>query len=108
MGKNIIRLDRKALLAITETPEVRKALNGLAHEIAENVEKQGIRVGDKDGGKHEKPLPVMVEEAEAGEHRAAVLLAHAAGIAAQAKHGALTKAVTAAGLRVREKSGDRG
>lgn len=107
MGSNV-HLDRKALLAITETPEVRAALNELAHEIAENVEKQGIRVGDKDGGKHEQPLPVKVEEAEAGEHRAAVLLAHAAGVAVQAKHGAMTKAVTAAGLKVRDKPGDRG
>lgn len=96
-----IRLDRKGVAAILKSTEVTRAVNAAAQAVAQNVKAMGVKVGDHDGGKREYPLPVTVLPITTDRAKALVTLAHPAGEAVQAKHGALTKAAAAAGLRVR-------
>lgn len=77
--------------------QVAGKLKDAAHEIADAVRSQGITVGDVDGGSYEIPLPVKVYD---DGDKAAVALAHPAGIAVQAKHGALTRAAASKGFEV--------
>lgn len=91
---------------ILKSAGVAAATNGVAEQVAANVRAQGIRVGDRDGGKHEDALPVEVKSSTTDDMRndrvkASVVLAHASGQAVQAKHGALTRAAAEAGLNVK-------
>lgn len=95
-----IRLNSRGIAAVLKSAEMRRATNAAAEQVAANVEAQNIKVGDADGGKHEKPLPVKVTPGVSDRARATVALAHPAGQAVQAKHGALTKAAAQAGLDV--------
>lgn len=102
-----VKLDLRGLEEVAKSREVRAAVHDAAEKVAENVEAQGIKVGDKDGGAHEYPLPVKVYDDTTSGMRvnratSRVVLAHAAGLAVQAKHGALSKAASAAGLRLRD------
>lgn len=90
-----IHLNRAALERVAESAAIKKACKRAGGRIADAVRDQGITVGDVDRGKSEYPLPVNVED------DGTVLLAHAAGVAVQAKHGALTRAAAAAGFEVR-------
>ena len=101
MARKNVRLYHPGMAAQLKSDDVRKAVNALAEEIADNVRRQGVKVGDVDGGPLEKPLPVRVLHQTTDRARASVVLAHPAGIAVQAKHGALSKAAAQAGLEVR-------
>lgn len=103
MARARIRLNSRGLAAILKGDAMQAAIAAKAEEVAQNVREQGILIGDKDGGKHEKPLPVKVEQDVTDRARAAVILAHPAGLAVQAKHGALSKAAAQAGLDVRSR-----
>lgn len=85
-----------ALDRLAKSDDVRSAARRAAEEVADNVRSQGITVGDlvADGVAVTIALPVEVQD----DH---VVLAHPAGVAVQAKHGALTKAASAAGMSVR-------
>lgn len=96
-----VRLNSAGVTALLKSPHLAAAVKAKADEVAANVEQLGIRVGDRDGGKHEKPLPVDVRTGTTDRVRAQVSITHPAGLAVQAKHGALTKAAAAAGLTVR-------
>lgn len=74
-----------------------------AEQIARNVRALGLKVGDRDGGGSEYDLPVKVETSVTDRAKATVLLAHPSGLAVQAKHGALTKAASEAGMEVKAK-----
>jgi hypothetical protein len=89
--------------AVLKSRGVVAATKAAAEAIAQNVRDMKITVGDKDGGKHEYPLPVTVKMVTTDRAHAIVALAHPAGEAVQAKHGALTKAAAQAGLSVRER-----
>lgn len=91
-------LDHAALARILKSREVDHAAEDLAGKIAEKVRGQGITVGDRDGGASEIDLPVKVYSSDAGVE---VALAHAAGIAVQAKHGSLSRAAAELGLEIR-------
>ena len=94
-----ITLDKAGLAAIAKSAEVRQVVDDAANRIADEVRGQNIEVGAfKGGGKI--PLPVDVRKETTDRASAAVVLAHPAGIAVQAKHGALTKAASAVGLEV--------
>lgn len=80
-------VERKAVSATVDTAE----------KIADAARRQGVTVGDVDGGKDEYALPVKVKK---HEDSTSVLLAHPSGIAVQAKHGALTRAAAAEGYEV--------
>lgn len=95
-----VTLNSRGLEQVLKSAEMRKAVEAAAQEVADNVRDQNITVGDVDGGSHEIDLPVKVEVYETDRARASVLLAHPAGLAVQAKHGALSKAASAAGIKV--------
>ena len=101
-----VRLNRRGLAEAATSAKMRREVAELAEAVADNVRAMGIEVGDRDGGASERPLPVAVyvdttRSMRLNRVRAAVVLAHAAGQAVQAKHGALTKAAAQAGLDVR-------
>lgn len=96
-----IKFDHGGIGAILKSGEVRGAIEALTKRVAANVESQGITVGDRDGGSHEYALPVKSDVITTDRAHGRVVLAHPAGIAVQAKHGALTKAASQAGLEVR-------
>lgn len=83
--------------------QCRGAVDALAERIADNVRSQGIRVGDRDGGAHEYDLPVKVASATTDRAKAIVSIPHPSALAVQAKHGTLTKAAAAVGLKVKGK-----
>lgn len=86
---------------LAKSANVRLMVDQAARKVAEKVEAQGITVGDRDGGTNEYPLPVRVQSYTTDRAGAAVVLAHPAGAAVQAKHGVLTKAAAELGLDVR-------
>lgn len=105
MARNKIRLDLEGLEAIARRAETDAALDRVAEEVADNVRSQGITVGAVKGS-GEVPIPVEIlsddtTSMRTNRARRTVTLAHPAGIAAQAKHGALTKAASHAGLKVK-------
>lgn len=96
-----VTLNKAGVGEIAKGAEMQALVAKLAEQVAENVRDQGIKVGDRDGGSREVDLPVKVSEQITDRARATVTIAHPAGIAVQAKHGALTRAASAAGLQVK-------
>jgi hypothetical protein len=72
-------------------------VNSLADQVASNLKSQGRTVA------HGDTMPVVVDLYTTNRAAASVTIAHPAGLAVQAKHGALTAAAAAAGLEVRSK-----
>lgn len=97
MASNV-KLNHSGLAAIAKSGEIRALVDAAAEEVADNVRGQGIRV---EGVPGDIELPVTVTSYTTDRAGASVALAHPSGIAVQAKHGALSKAVSAAGLEVR-------
>jgi hypothetical protein len=95
-----IKLDDAGLAAILKGAGARALVKKTAQEIASRVEAQDLTVGAFRGGSGEIPLPVKVKTETTDRASASVVLAHPAGIAVQAKHGALTRAAAALGLTV--------
>ena len=93
---------RSDLSSILKGPLMARAMAVKAEQIARNVRSLGIKVGDHDGGPREYDLPVKVKHSVTDRAKSTVVLAHPAGLAVQAKHGALTKAAAQAGLEVKE------
>lgn len=91
-----VHLNHAALQKKLEGPGADRARKQLAETIADNVRRQGITVGSIDAGDStETELPVIVSDA------GNVVVAHPAGVAVEAKYGALVKAAAAAGLEVK-------
>ena len=101
MARNRIRLDSAGIGRLLKSAAMHNATREAAEAVANNVRDMDIRVGDKDGGAREVELPVTVRVVTTDRAHANVTLAHPAGAAVQAKHGALTKAAAEAGLEVR-------
>lgn len=99
-----VRLNTAQIGARLKDDDVREAVRDLAEKVKDNVEAQGIRVGDRDGGKHEYDLPVTINSQTTDRAREVVTIPHAAGLAVEAKHGVLVKAASSVGLEVRSKS----
>lgn len=98
--RGFIRLSSPGVAAVLKSVAMHDAIEDVAEVVADNVRAQSIRVGDKDGGPLERDLPVTVRMSTTDRAHANVTLAHPAGAAVQAKHGALTKAAGQAGLDV--------
>lgn len=98
---NNIRLDRAGVAALLKSAAMHAAVQEATEAVAANVRAQDIKVGDKDGGAHEYDLPVSAKVVTTDRAHGTVALAHPAGDAVQAKHGALSKAAAAAGLQVK-------
>jgi len=99
MAKNV-RLDHSGLGEILKSAEMHKLVQDATEKLAENVREQGITVGAMEGS-GEIPLPVEAQMTTTDRAHGSVVLAHPAGIAVQAKHGALTKAASQEGLEVK-------
>ena len=98
-----MKIDRAGIGAIAKGAEMKALIGRLADEVAGNVREQGIKVGDRDGGRHEYDLPVTTETTVTDRARGRVIINHPAGQAVQAKHGALTKAASEAGMEVKDR-----
>jgi hypothetical protein len=98
MARATVKLDHRGIESLLRGREMTAATKEAAEAVADNVRSQNIRVGDKDGGSSEVDLPVEVSMYETDRAHAVVVLAHAAGDAVQAKHGALSRAAAEAGL----------
>lgn len=103
MASRRVRLDHKGVAALLKSPAMQARVDQATEAVAENVRGMGIRVGDVDGGSHERDLPVTTKVVITDRAHGLVTLAHPAGQAVQAKHGALTKAAAQAGLDVRQR-----
>lgn len=101
MGLSRIRFSGRGLGRVLSSGRTIAATQEAAEAVASNVRDMGIKVGDRDGGAHERDLPVTVQMVMTDRAHALVSLAHPAGEAVQAKHGALTKAAAEAGLDVK-------
>lgn len=97
---NNVKLNHGGIAALLKSGEMDALVNEAAEKIAANVRAQGITVGAFSGA-GEIALPVTVSSTTTDRAHASVALAHPAGIAVQAKHGALTKAAADAGLDVK-------
>lgn len=95
-----VHLNAAGLRAVLNGPGARLAVEKACNDIKAAVEAQGIKVGDEDGGSKEYPIPVKTYVETTDRIRGAVSLAHAAGQAVEAKHGALGKAASSTGLNV--------
>lgn len=93
-----VKLSSRGIEDVAKSREVRGAIEDLANEVADNVRSQGIHVEGVPGA---VALPVEVSVYETDRARASVTIAHPSGLAVQAKHGALTKAASSAGLEVK-------
>lgn len=92
-----VHINEAVLRRILESREMDAARKRVGDAIADNVRDQGIEVGDLDADGVGTQIDLPVEVSDVG----GVVIAHPAGIAVQAKHGALTRAAAAAGLEVR-------
>lgn len=97
---NNVKLNHAGVAALLKSSEMDALVNDAAEKVAANVRSQGHDVGAFTGS-GEIALPVRVSSTTTDRAHASVTLAHPAGIAVQAKHGALTRAAADAGLDVR-------
>lgn len=102
MARNRVRLDSRGIEAILKSFPMRAVVKAATEAVADNVRAQNIRVGDRDGGPHERELPVSTSLVTTDRAHGIVTITHPAGQAVQAKHGALTKAAAQAGLDVKK------
>src|SRR5690348_11798190 len=98
-----VKLDLRGLEEVAKSSEMRAVVHDAAEKVAANVNAQAIYVSGEPG---EYLIPVKVhDDTTSGmtvdRATSRVVLAHAAGLAVQAKHGALSKAASAAGLRLK-------
>ena len=84
----VVRLDSSGVQEILKSAGVRAVVDDLAAQVAANVST------DK---------PVEVRSYTTDRAAASVSIAHPAGMATQARDGALTKAATSVGLEVTER-----
>lgn len=98
-----IRLNSAGMQDVLKSPGVRRTIAAKTQQVADAVRSQGIKVGDVDGGSYEADMPVETDMVVTDRAHGRVTVAHAAGQAVQAKHGALTKAALEAGLEVNVK-----
>lgn len=92
-----VHINEAVLRRLLESKRMDAARKRAGDAIADNVRGMGIDVGDlnADGTGTQIALPVEVDD------QGGVVIAHPAGVAVQAKHGALTRAAAAAGLEVK-------
>ena len=101
---NRVNIDWKAVeREVATSSDMRAAVHDAAEKVAEHARNQGVDVVGVPG---EIPIPVKVYDDTTDGMRvnravSRVVLAHAAGMATQAKHGTLSKAASAAGLRLK-------
>ena len=93
-----IQIDRRGVGEVAKSREMKALIHDLAEEVAENVRDLGIMVNGIPGT---DVLPVKVSDSVTDRAVSRVSITHPAGLAVQAKHGALSKAASAAGLKLK-------
>ena len=108
MPRNI-KMNWRGVEEVATSPEMHRAIAAAAEQVADNARAQGVMV---EGVPGDVTIPVEVYGPENTTNmrifdraKAYVTLAHAAGLATQAKNGTLSKAASAAGLRLKNKAG---
>lgn len=101
MGR--VAVDWNAVEELAKSRAMRELVHDVAETVAVNARSQGV---DVEGIPGDIALPVKVyDDTTTGlrTNRAVsrVVLAHASGLAVQAKHGTLSRAASAAGLRLK-------
>jgi hypothetical protein len=90
-----VRLDSSGIAAMLRSSPVARVVEDAAESVRAQAEGDPAVV--RNG------VPVRVRTGTSDRARAVVALAHPAGIGIQAKHGSLSRAVSAAGLSLRSK-----
>ena len=103
-----VKLNLRGLEEAAKFPGMHAAIDAAAEAMAANVRAQGIKVGALKGDAEiDLPVEVLSGRTTSGMQvnraQAIVAIQHPSGTAVQAKHGALTKAASAAGLEVKGK-----
>lgn len=98
-----VKLNHAGIAAKLKSSEMHALIETTTEAVAQNVRDQGITVGAFKGGSGEIALPVEAKVVTTDRAHGSVFIHHPAGIAVQAKHGALTKAASAAGLQVKSR-----
>ncbi|HET7666544.1 MAG TPA: hypothetical protein VFK56_10840 [Mycobacterium sp.] len=98
----VFHRDSAGFAEILKSAGAQRAVTDLAEQVAKSVENQGIQVGAMSGG-GQVEIPVETSTIITDRAHASVTLAHPAGLAVEAKYGALTKAAADAGLEVKER-----
>lgn len=93
-----VHIARDALKQVARRRETADALAKLGEAVADNIRDQGIRV-EGEPGDIALPVKVFADMTSEGA-RVSVEIDHPSGKAVQAKHGVITRAAAAAGLRV--------
>ena len=96
------RLDNVGMEEVLSDDPMKRQVDAAAKQVVANVKAMGILVGDKPGGYYQVELPVDRLAETTDRAISIVALSHPAGLAVQAKYGALTKAAAQAGLEVTE------
>ena len=103
-----VEIDWRGVEEVATGAKMKALVKEAAEAVAENARGAAVRVVGVPG---KEPLPVKVygpDETQGIEYAdravARVVLAHAAGLAAQAKHGLLSKAASEAGLRLSKRA----
>lgn len=102
MARAKVTLDNTGIAAELKSTAIQREIAAKTDQVARAVEEQGITVGALSGG-GEMALPVETSQTTTDRAHGSVSLAHPAGLAVQAKYGALTKAAARAGLQVKDK-----
>ena len=100
-----VKLNLRGLEQVANLPAMRREVQGYTVRTAAAVRAMGIRV---EGSPGDATLPVehsmtVTRDMQVDRVKGYVTIAHAAGQAVQAKHGALTKAAAQVGLKVKAK-----
>jgi hypothetical protein len=90
-----VKLDRKGIASILKSQGMRAVVHEAAEDAAADLRTAGTVT------RHN--VEVEVHDYTTDRAASAVTIAHPAGLAMQAKHGVLTKAAQAAGLRMGRK-----
>lgn len=90
MGKFKVRLDHDGMAELLKSSGVADVVGNVADSVADNVRGHSAVTRNS--------LPVDVRHGQSDRARSIVAITHPAGLAVQAKHGVLTRAVSAAGL----------
>ena len=93
-----IQVDKRGVAEVAKSPEMKALIHDLAEEVAQNVRDLGIMVNGVPGTDE---LPVKVTDSTTDRAVSRVSITHPSGLAVQAKHGALSKAASDAGLRLK-------
>lgn len=103
MARAKIKVNYPGLMKVADSPEMHQAVEGAGDEVAAQVARGGYTA--EAGAKESGPQLRAEVEMKSDPAVARVVVKHPAALAMQARHGMLTRAATAAGLKVKPPRG---